>query len=1104
MKSNTFIKNKLSIAIAIAVATSSVLLVGCNESTTVTEDSSRIEVTEANTLTSYVRGIVQDTNGNPVVDAQVSIGGIDTTTDSAGAYVLNEVPVTGVEDADGIYRATSLQISIKPSNSYLSATVSVTPSASTIITEVVSEDASDQNENQQDSLLSVIIFDGMSISAGTTVIPAIGATVTGVLRDSVTGIAIANTVVALEVIEVNGIAQQQAQNTTAPQTSYGTMTYQAATDDMGNFMFENLPEDTDFDIIVEGYQAGINTGGINGGNLGNPGNGDFATTPEVAVQYIGDIDATPISSNDDVSPFVASVNGVVEQGVNRGMLNDGIDGTQGIVINFSEPLMANVSVDSVFVVDTSLNMLIDVAAVALSADGLTLTVTTGSAITQGSEFEIGLNVADFEDGAGNNIDLAPGNFNGLTTPGYTSNTQAGGLSLHSLALQTYKQPVISSSALTVTQVFEDTTAIEHTVLRALSNTFIDVDNATTGIQQLNSTDDDDNNSIQDTADRIKSLASQTVANSGIGTNPAVVEVDQARVSFDVTTATVYTVTVEDMNSNDQVVMLNPIDDVVLSNNGSDSVTLKLDADFSASSIALILDGVSPSDEVTITPMTDFDTPITASAGTVVLLDKVAATPVIQNSYGQGLKTAGVADSSYGDGGELSMLDSSAVGAPFLNITPRLIVPQATNSVPLPVSSIWDALTATNVVDVNGDPQVDVMTNMAGMYTGYDATAMAAWTVGSRNLGIAFSEDIAVTGTPSFTSLGATTLTNYSAQNDVMQNDQGVVVNADLVNVEVNDVISLANTDDGVSIDFDGAIQDLATNTTMAEDGSLVIVRDLMPPMAQTAFYNGDTVTITFNETVSLEANDDTTPPTNPMSADQFVLRGMASDHTISVNQENESSNQNTATVTLDLTEMSQIIGSSGNTITTVTELNKAMIFDRGTYDHDGDTNTADVAHAIITSATIRDDNNGTSWANWDNGNGSVKVPAIVIQDTTGEFTAQTPTSTGFTATSTSFTVTYTFSHRVDLQASGLAAVAGANQLSGTEVATGFALTSTALIDAGTSSATLSSDGKTLIVTVGTDVGLSAADTFAANAAFNSAWDQSAMDVPATPAVLTVP
>jgi hypothetical protein len=176
MVKNMFNKSKLSLVVAMVA--SSVVLVGCegdSKTTSVAQDSSRIEVTEVVSLKAYLRGIVQDTNGNPVASALVSIGGISTRTDSTGAYVLSNVPVSGVANNTGnVLSASALQDSIKPNTTnYLSATVEVTPSASTIITEATSDEAGDQNENTEDTLLSVIIFDGMSISAGTTVVPGL-------------------------------------------------------------------------------------------------------------------------------------------------------------------------------------------------------------------------------------------------------------------------------------------------------------------------------------------------------------------------------------------------------------------------------------------------------------------------------------------------------------------------------------------------------------------------------------------------------------------------------------------------------------------------------------------------------------------------------------------------------------------------------------------------------------------------------------------------------------------------------------------------------------------------------------------------------------------
>ena len=96
-----FKKNQLASAITIASGT--LLLAGCidgDSSTTtnssVTEYAARHEIVQQKTQSSDIFGVVQDTNGNPIAGATVSIGGIVTKTDSAGAYKLSSVPVTGL------------------------------------------------------------------------------------------------------------------------------------------------------------------------------------------------------------------------------------------------------------------------------------------------------------------------------------------------------------------------------------------------------------------------------------------------------------------------------------------------------------------------------------------------------------------------------------------------------------------------------------------------------------------------------------------------------------------------------------------------------------------------------------------------------------------------------------------------------------------------------------------------------------------------------------------------------------------------------------------------------------------------------------------------
>jgi hypothetical protein len=569
------------------------------------------------------------------------------------------------------------------------------------------------------------------------------------------------------------------------------------------------------------------------------------------------------------------------------------------------------------------------------------------------------------------------------------------------------------------------------------------------------------------------------------------------VNLVVTDAMVYRVELADADGDAKTVTIDAIDDVTIGGTATQA-TLTLDADFSDADFDMILSGVEPNDVLTVTPMNDFDLPVTASVASVALTDVVAPTTIVQNSYGQGLDTAGVSMGAYGDGGELSSVEGGATGAPFLNITPKLLVPQAGNAIPLPVSSIWKALAAGNTVDVNDDDVVD--TSLAG-YQGYDAAAIAAWTLGSRTMAIAFSEDIApvapaATVTPV---TAATGLSGWAIQNDVLKNDANGAVNGDLINVDVADVIALANTDDGESIDFTGQVQDESGNVAVAANNAKVVVRDLMPPMPLTAVYSGDSITVTYNENVTLEANDDTAPETMPTAAaDTFKLQGTVSSSTITVTQEQADANVNTSTVTLDLTETKTVIGATPAATTTMAyELNKAAVFNRGTYDHDSNSSTDDAAHALLVADTVRDVNNGTSWYNWDGNTASVIKPVIVIRDETGDFSATAPTvSSGFAAAGTSFSATYKFSHRVDLEASGFTATAGANALTGAEVAAAFSITGTGtgVIDAAASSATLSPDGKTLTVTVGLSVALAAGDILSTALTADSAWDSSAAPV----------
>src|SRR5690606_41950533 len=86
-------------------------------STVVQEDASRISVTDQETPRAEILGIVQDTNGNPVVGARVSIGVASAVTDANGAYSIPNVAVTGFTGNAGGATAQPIQVSIVPASS---------------------------------------------------------------------------------------------------------------------------------------------------------------------------------------------------------------------------------------------------------------------------------------------------------------------------------------------------------------------------------------------------------------------------------------------------------------------------------------------------------------------------------------------------------------------------------------------------------------------------------------------------------------------------------------------------------------------------------------------------------------------------------------------------------------------------------------------------------------------------------------------------------------------------------------------------------------------------------------------------------------------------
>lgn len=1145
---------KRQLVSAIAVVTSAIALTGCidgdsstSTSTNIVEDSARHEVVKQQAQTSNVYGTVQDTNGNPIAGATVSIGGIVATTNATGGYTLVGVPVTGLAQTTTAENGTiaiqpgaagdALQISVKTPAGFLDATLTVIPKAGQNLVASSHFDGSGGNDTlaSDDGLLVVVLGEGLAVGAGITVAPATNATVTGVLRNQNTGEVIADTVVALELVAVEGNAQQQAH--AGKDIGYSAQPYMATTDAEGRFTLTSVPEDTEFDIVVEGW-SNVHIDGSTNGVTGAVTDGMFSTTPEVAVQNIGDVEVQAIHSLDGEEPFVVSIDGVVNNAA-RSTLNDDLDGTQGIVIHFSEAITTEVDANSVFVVThvtSGYPTQIDINTPVLSDDGMSLTVTTVNPLPAGTQFNIMLQTTDFEDVAMNTLDEgANASYLGKTLPLFDD---LDGKFLE-LALEIHKDPVVSSGAVTFVDVAGDATTgpinddprgdDEFELLAAINSNFIDNDNdnASAGddLSQLN-------NGEATTAARLQQLGASIITGAGIGDAPASVATDRARVHFTLSDATEYNLSLKDEDgiSKDLAGEVSFADGTdtgltIVAAGQPDAIQVKVDeATYTGQAVEVLIDNVDVNDVLTVTSISTLGTLLAEASMT--LTDQVSPTTVLQRSYGLTAGGMPQINEDYGNGGELSQIANTTFGTPYLYVTPALLTPQAgAESLPLQRSETWDTLTEAfeaNVTNAtSGELEMDIDANIPVGVAVYNEDAMTAWTPGSRNVGVAFSEDVALVGGVTIPTAGFTAaLTGFTAQNDVLVNDQGgnaVVTDADLVNVAVNNVITLANSDDGKVLDFTGAVQDETANVAATSDNARVIFKDAMPPIPMTAEYNGDNIVVTYNENVSLE------------DTDVFSLYGTASFDTVSVDADMADANQDTTTVTLDLLTLDYAGG--GSVVNRqVKSLDKLAIFDRGQFDNDDNAATPPVLAtsqkvvSVLYAPSVKDGANGVSW---DSHAAGVDKLAIVIEDKTGNFGLESPISpAALTEADTEFTVTYNFTHRIDL--GDLCAVpAGTLTLTPAQVAACFQLNGVSgntVIDdqdvptAGApSGATLSANGKQLTVNVNVvdpipAVVAPATNTFGPVSGLVSAWDSSAvilnssadpavtdLEIPVTPA-----
>lgn len=996
INSNKWKINKLTSAI---IMVSGLALVGCGDDTesVVSSVGGNAGVSTDGTFSAVnnpkgsISGLVQDTNGNPIEGATVYIANQMATTNAGGLYYFEEVKITQtVPREDGTY-AQAMTVSIVPPAGYLGATVTVQPQAQVF-------EYSTGNGDTATSTNTVFI-DGFVAEAGAAVLPALTASVGGYLRNQASEAIIAGAVLSLDVVSVNG--NNQEQNIDGVTHSYATSSFSATTDASGHFSFSGLPADTLLEITASNYQV------IGGATQVDTQNENGMNGLEVT--------AVPFISVDAVAPYVKMVAQVGDQTGSLGLLDDDFGTT--LTVKFSENLDASLldSTNSVVVRNVDANAYVTHTS---SLSGDTLTINLSSAIPAGNEVHVWLLKDDLRDSSGNLLTTG-------TDVGFDTNSSTSTSSQYvKLALKAYKEANQNATSPSQSQLKTDETGINNLdAIQAGNNaantayvTFLDVDDETAGIQQLNSADDDDNSGTPDTDTRLSALLAQVAGNIGAAgaTN---VDSDNALVTFTSTNASYYYLNVTDAAGNNVVnAITESIKEGATFGADPDGDTRRIDPDAEGITISvLVADSVEPGYVVTITPYDDFG--YAGTPNSITLVDNVAPTTILQTSYGVGNEESGrVTSLQFGDGGEQAGLANVTPGTPYYDLTPRLLgqADGTTTGTEGDVNYVrsFEALYKLNAVNPAGSANTtttigDQFIPEAGNI--YDTTAWAAYLVGfdfSRTLGVAFSEDIALTGNaPAFTAVGSASVpSNFVVNNDVTIDDNGTAVNADLVNFDLADVYNFALSETGAVLDFTGAVQDNAGNIATETAGSptltnnaKVIFRDLLPPMVESATYDGRTLTVVFDKDIN----------TDLLTADGVTmsLNGQSIDLS---DADNYTWNAATDTLVAKL-------GDAYGTFNTATVFNLAQYNDASLADNVA-SDALQYAHSALDFSLVPNVN-GATWDDFDSlgvlAEGYFEKPTFATTNLVGVFGE---TNTNSALGSSTITITYEFKHGISLDA----------------------------------------------------------------------------------------
>ncbi len=988
---------------------------GSTSSSTSVTDSTQNTVGNQDELTVTVKGLVIDSNGNPIVGAAVWLGNTETMTSGGGQYEFTDINVTDVvgvnnegNESDDNTGHQSLTITVLGTDTYLGAIVTVSPDA-----QVNNTGGSGDQDGVSNSDTTIQTFvSGYTVEAGTAVLPMLNAGTYGYVRDCRTGQPLADTadILSLDFVTVN----EDADSTIGTQLTNSEDNHVIASDADGMFSLAALAanssytisakqgwaitsglgftSDTDTTVTVvadagpDSTTTSTNTVVTNGVTVTTVvtavvvnADAELTTTTVVTTttpvtlistgsedssEFLGTLEVCPVDFVEtDLSapPMIKSIDGQVGTSELTGDADSTYDTviypyaalTQGVVndfvINFSEEMAstfdmseARVKVDGDTVAD---------ATVTLAADGKSAMVTFVEDLDEGSKVDVWFPHWTALDA---NDDLFLVDNSSIGYDAVEEETTSKAFYTHAFFC-TFLKPEDTASIVLGPQVFnaDATEDGNSTDLSDYSLAFQDnfEEAAGTAITQLNDGD-------SASGARLVALA----AARGV---TVTIDQDYAVVDFDDSDAANFATSWKDEDGN-------TIATAIVHNTTDDT---------------LHLNGASHNDVLKVTPINGFGDAISSGAVSVTLVDAIAPTTVLQESYditssdtghdgnftggseepaprnGEAVVSGTTANTSFGNGGEISQPGGvdTAAGNPVIHIQPRHLGGVDADG-DIARNHELDTLTvgmAARLTDDEADAlglAAPTALSVSAIGTHdmpiYDATAIADWAATTAKIGVAFNENTTLTAVaPVFD--GSTALSGYAALNNVVSDIDGNTVAVDLVTFDTPDVLALS-LDAGADLSFVGAVTDSRGNAATAN--AQVFIQDTFPPMMTAAVWDGETLDLTFNE------------PVVPTTGDVITVIDPAA----TVNDED---------ITLTATNWTVAGNVLSITLTGGQNTDIAPLFVDGTnteFLYDDDANDADEEqHALINWDDI-EDSTGNSWTEFTPGGAT---PGAGLEDT---------------------------------------------------------------------------------------------------------------------------